>query len=115
MQSMAYDVRDLFRYEQDSISQPNRGGAVAVWRRKERHKVYLYPLESSQARNEFGMTKETLWRAIAHDTRAFRIGERIGDRDQAIYEIIRIRTFKTTQQMEVRELWQQTEPSIYQR
>lgn len=105
MQSMAYDVRSLYRYGPDGLREPNRGGAVQKWKRGRMYRVSMYPRESVRMINEYGISEDVLWLAIVNNTTDFKLGDRLGDAKDIQYEVMKIRTYPTSQQMEVREIW----------
>ena len=105
MQSMMCDSRRLFRYYPDGLVSPNFGGAVANWKKSTRsYRVSFTPLESSREKTEFGHDDEITWLAIVNNAGEFALGDRLGSATEQLYEITKIKSFRTNQQMEVREI-----------
>ena len=102
--SMAYDVRTLYRYTPNGLVEPNRGGAVRKWSRTRAYIVSMYPRECSRTPTEFGFDDEVTWLVIIDNTKDFKLGDRLGSYKEQQYEVTKVRTYKTSQQMEVREI-----------
>lgn len=106
MQSMTYDVRSLYRWYQDGTVPSEHGGAVAEWKRGRMHRLSFYPMSSMRTQTEFGIQEDIMWKVIVNDTSVFRVGDCIGNAEERLYKVESVRTYQTSQQMEVKEIWQ---------
>lgn len=74
------------------------------WARKEAHDIAIYPRESGRSKLEGGFSDSVLYFAITEYTKAFHLGDRIGTKDDMMYEVISVRTYPTQQQMTIKEI-----------
>lgn len=103
MQGFGYAPKRLYRYGK-ALSEDDVGCAVETFEREVKSRwMNIIPNTSMRSKQEFGITEDVTYLIIINDCNSYKIGDRIGDEENVLYEVISVQNFMTNQQLTVRE------------